>query len=67
MTWQTYILDILAATAVAGFLGLFLRACWVALFGRGQSAKQRRLARAERRLDRAAQAYERELRRWRRT
>lgn len=67
MTWQTYLLNILAALAVGGFLGLFLRACWVALFGRGRSAKQRRLARFERRLERAAEAYERELRRWRRT
>lgn len=67
MTWQAYVLNALAALAVFGFVGLFWRACWIAMFGRGRSAKQRRLARAERRLERAAEAYERELRRWRRT
>jgi hypothetical protein len=64
MTWQTYVLDILAALAVAGFLGLFLRACWVQLFGRGRSRSARRLERAERRMEAAAKAYERELRRY---
>lgn len=63
MTWQT----ILVVLVSVGVWAVFAWASHRWVFRDTVWGKHGRLARAERRLERAAEAYERELRRWRRT